>query len=118
MLRITYRPSRTKKMNRLLNQEGIASIRSSLETCIRLSKYALPICALVDFPNGKKSFALYINSTSTEAPFAIVDRVSAELVFFPCIFVSRKQRLPKSRSFTLFFSFVDAFRTTLITLTT
>jgi hypothetical protein len=43
MLRITYRPSRTKKMNRLLNQEGIASIRSSLENCIRLGKYALPI---------------------------------------------------------------------------
>jgi hypothetical protein len=88
MRRITYRPSRTKTMNRLLNREGIASIRSSLETCIRLGKYALPICAQV---------AAFTSTRSQQKLLLQLLTVSAELVFFPCIFVARKLRLHKKQ---------------------
>jgi hypothetical protein len=82
-------------MNWLLNQEGIATIRSSLETCIRLGKYALPICALV---------AAF---TSTRSLQKLLLQLLLESSGFT-----------KKQIIHIVFQLLDAFRTTLITLTT
>jgi hypothetical protein len=92
------------------NQEGSASIRSSLETCIRLGKYALPICAQVAAVTATRSLQKLLLQLLT----VCLQNWSSSHVFS----LLESSGFTKSRSFTLFFSFVDAFRTTLITLTT